>query len=49
MTKKDYILLAEVIKRHKVSHDFLVDLSNALYMDNDRFNTVKFLQACGDC
>lgn len=46
MTKKDYIKLAEVLKRHEVSNDFIVDLCNMLYMDNDKFNTQTFLKAC---
>lgn len=47
MTKKDYIKLAEIIKRNKVSHEYIVDLCNMLYMDNKAFNTKTFLIACG--
>lgn len=49
MTKKDYILIEGIIARHNkadILHDFVVDLSNALYMNNDRFDTRKFLKAC---
>lgn len=45
MTKKDYIKLADVLKRHKLEDEFIFDLCNMLYMDNKNFNTQAFLKA----
>lgn len=44
MTKKDYSKLIEVLKRHKLEDNFIVDLSNMLYLDNEKFNTNTFLK-----
>lgn len=47
MTKRDYILLAKICARHKhqISKWFLVDLCNALYIQNQRFDTERFMSA----
>ncbi len=45
MTKKDYIKIAEVLKRQNAPHDLVVDMANMLYMDNPRFDTQTFLKA----
>jgi hypothetical protein len=52
MTKKDYILIAKVIKARQenspVSYKYLVkDLCIELEKDNQAFNTERFYQACG--
>jgi len=50
MTKKDYVLLASVIKRnqgYKVVDRIALDIADALQADNKRFNRVVFLKACG--
>lgn len=44
MTRRDYVLLADVCARHELPHDFVVDLCNALYMQNYNFNTELFLK-----
>lgn len=43
MTRRDYVLLSEVCARHTLPHKFIVDLCNALYMQNGRFDTERFL------
>lgn len=43
MTRRDYVLLSEVCARHTLPHDFIVDLCNALYMQNYNFDTKQFL------
>lgn len=49
MTKKDYKAIAEVLKRHnpksKEVHDLIVDLCNLFYMDNNKFDSRKFIKA----
>jgi hypothetical protein len=56
MTRKDYILIAEVIRASKLSwagnNNYLVDdisraLADTLEQDNPRFNRARFLTACG--
>jgi len=51
MTRKDYILIAEVIKNAELSQgarDLLTqDFSAMLIADNERFNIYKFREACG--
>ena len=50
MTKKDYVLLASVIKGrrgYKVVDTLAFDIADALQADNERFNRVVFLKACG--
>ncbi len=50
MTKKDYILIAGVLKAHSHSpsvRDFALDLARALQQENPRFNLIKFLMASG--
>lgn len=44
MTKRDYMLLSDVLSRHELPRTFLVDLCNALYMQNYRFDTERFLR-----
>lgn len=48
-TKKHYIKIAEIIERQNkenILNDLIVDLANMFYMDNEAFNTKKFLKAC---
>ena len=57
MTKKDYILLADVIAKAKISEGvettetalrlLTLDLVERLQRDNPKFNRDKFLAACG--
>jgi hypothetical protein len=56
MTRKDYVMLAEVIKRNATSStessfiDFArmaEDLATELQNDNPRFDRDRFLTACG--
>jgi len=50
MTRKDYVLIATVVKQIKDSHSRLmtaVDFATLLEKDNPRFNTGKFMEACG--
>jgi len=61
MTKKDYILIAKVIKKHFESYpeyytegnanfhlsELVKSLAEELKMENNRFDYVKFLSACG--
>jgi hypothetical protein len=44
MTRRDYVLLSGVCARHSLPHDFIVDLCNALYMQNYNFDTEQFLK-----
>jgi hypothetical protein len=55
MTRKDYILIAEAIEAiradfgdNPVSLDVVAEeLASALQADNARFDTARFLTACG--
>ena len=50
MTKKDYELIANVIKNHewiKGRQDMAVEFSIALAKENTRFDYYKFFKACG--
>lgn len=53
MTRKDYQLIAEAIKSggYKMTNGendkFLNALTTALKQDNERFDTKRFLDACG--
>lgn len=44
MTRRDYVLLTEVCKRHQLPHKFLIDLCNALYLQNNNFNSEVFMR-----
>ena len=57
MTKKDYIKLAELIKKHNVGiinsqtiymrkYEFISDLCEMLKKDNSNFNKETFKSAC---
>ena len=56
MTKKDYEVLAETIKRHR-DHiptqdrpqftEFVLDLADKLAETNDNFDNFQFFRACG--
>lgn len=57
MTRKDYILFAEVFYRHKKRYGFrtdavvdevIEDISDALASDNPRFNRERFITACNE-
>lgn len=47
MTKKDYVKIGNVLKRHNINYktnqDLIVDLCNAFYMDNYNFDTNRFI------
>lgn len=57
MTRKDYELIAGVILVHytkessrqakTVIGDLATSLCDRLYMDSDRFDRAKFMEACG--
>jgi hypothetical protein len=58
MTRKDYVMIAEVIAdlmadfNNGRSDEFSLslvaqELANALEADNDRFDSARFLTACG--
>ena len=58
MTRKDYVMIAEVIadlmadfnngRSDEVSLSLVAqELANALKADNDRFDSARFLTACG--
>lgn len=53
MTKKDYELIASVLRAAITDYDHLVvidlarDFANALQADNPRFERDTFLRACG--
>lgn len=47
MTKKDYVLIAGILKSNKAQHGILNDFANALKRDNPKFDEIKFFQACG--
>jgi hypothetical protein len=58
MTRKDYVMIAEVIadlmadfnngRSDEVSLSLVAqELANALEADNDRFDSARFLTACG--
>lgn len=55
MTKKDYILIAEAIEKHRKSYGGRTDsvvkevvhaLCTAFEMDNSRFDAMRFTEAC---
>lgn len=49
MTKKDYVLIAAVIKKNPAvirELDFMTDLILALQGDNPGFDTAAFAKAC---
>ncbi len=52
MTRKDYILIAEVIATSwhanaEAKRDLAVSMAEALETDNPRFDSELFLRACG--
>lgn len=57
MTKKDYELIAGVLKRYNdanngnmfedILHDVSYDFATALQEENPKFDSNKFLEACG--
>lgn len=55
MTKKDYVLIAEGIQRHRKSYggrtdavvkEVVYDLAQALEQENDKFDAERFTKAC---
>lgn len=57
MSRKDYVMLARVIRSNKVLNaadpnaseavdDLAKDIASALYSDNPNFNRERFLAAC---
>lgn len=59
MTKKDYILIAEAIegtlnnsyqweqREKEAIHEVAERIAEALQKDNTRFDSIRFLEACG--
>ena len=47
MTRKHFKAIAEILKRHKASHEMIMDFTKMLSDENDRFNVGTFLEACG--
>ena len=52
MTRKDYVSTAEILKTYSESMDFIFfedlvnDFADMFAEDNDRFNRVRFVEAC---
>ena len=52
MTRKDYIVIAEVLRKFSTSleitefEDFVSEFSEVMKKDNDRFDTERFSRAC---
>ena len=49
MTRKDYVLIATIIKEVKddqTRNQLALDFSIQLKQDNPRFNTQRFIEAC---
>lgn len=56
MTKKDYILIAQVFADHKkrysnrtdaVTNEIIMDMAESLAQENSKFNSYLFIKACG--
>ena len=47
MTKKDYILIAEALKKAEASEYTIKCIADTLQKDNPRFNYKTFWLACG--
>ena len=48
MTKKDYIRIAECIKKHRNGNiRLMVEFCKVFKTDNPRFDKDRFLKACG--
>ena len=55
MTRKDYVIIAEVFANfanvcnleETIGADIARNLADALQADNPRFNSARFLDACG--
>jgi hypothetical protein len=52
MTRKDYILIAEVIATSwhasaESKRELAVNMASKLWLDNPRFDRARFLVACG--
>ena len=56
MTRKDYIMIAEVISdstlhlmdTHILKSTLIINLSKQLKKDNNRFDGLRFIKACND-
>jgi predicted NodU family carbamoyl transferase len=46
MTRKHYIFIAKILKKNKASKEMIHDFKIMFAMDNERFNFVKFAEAC---
>lgn len=46
MTKKDYILISDSIRKCKSVKEVIWELAKSLSIDNNKFDTDKFLSAC---
>jgi hypothetical protein len=54
MTRKDYVNTADILKDYAGAmdsdwfEDLVNDFANMFSVDNERFNRVRFIQACRD-
>ena len=46
MTKKDYIMIASIIKDNKLNDDAVDDFVIMFKKDNERFDKERFIKAC---
>lgn len=46
MTRKDFVIIANVLKEQKASDDMIESFIFALYSTNKNFNASKFRNAC---
>ena len=43
MTKKDYIKFANILSKHQVSNNLIIELSEHFKLDNPNFQASKFI------
>ena len=43
MTRKDYIAIADILSKHQVSNNLIIELSEHFKLDNSRFDASTFI------
>jgi len=43
MTRKDYIAIADILSKHQVSNNLIIELSEHFKLDNPRFDASTFI------
>ena len=43
MTRKDYIAIADILSKHQVSNNLIIELSEHFKLDNSKFQASKFI------